>query len=125
MIDYLFRFTSEAETIAALPGYHITNKWRSDYVVPVRIITQEAQWNNIDPDNPLQIMQEETANGFWLAIAQPETDAALWALPECMIEADRGGKTRQSAILRTRLSNDIPSGARIAPVFEGVDYPLR
>ncbi len=113
MIDYLFRFSSKTAAIAALPAYgkevvaefpeeKSCHSWGGGVLVHERIETQQG-----------------LEAGYWLTIARPQIDEALWALPQCMIEADRerGRAGPQDNALRTRFEEGRFTGALIVPVF--------
>ncbi len=113
MIDYLFRFDNKSTAIAALPGYGeeivaefpgelSRHSWDGRVLVHERIETPQG-----------------ILAGYWLSVSRPRIDPALWALPQCVIESDRGmsGAMPQDRALRTRLDEGELAGAVIVPVF--------
>lgn len=134
MIDYLLKFSSEAEAQDILSTWvgideHHNSYWQpkaQSGIMPIRIILSEAIYED-NSDGEITLKTPETqSDGWWLAIARPQRDETLWALTQCLHETDRAAaNSGQSYHLRTKLTPEqISSVVRVDPVFAGSQYPF-
>ncbi|MEM7620051.1 MAG: hypothetical protein AAF228_06250 [Pseudomonadota bacterium] len=127
MIDHLFKFTTEADAKNKLSVWVDVNAdtsqayWKPKPkcgLMPVKIVTQEAVYNEDSNGDMVLASPEIFLDGWWLAIACETQDEALWAIPECVLEVDRNTSSQTFQYMRTKLSAEIVDTiVRITPTF--------
>lgn len=125
MIDYLFAFEDGAAAAAALPSYRRDGAWDESCVLPVWIGVGE-EYAGLDPETGELITRPVYASGYWLVVSTSEVDDALWAIPQCMREADREAAARGAAyVLRDRFTAaQLAIDWWVTPVWAGATYPF-
>lgn len=128
--DYLFKFDTEAEAIEALPdwytapmvfdGVEYPGQWNTSSVVPIAIIAQAEVWEGEELVQP-----RIDVPGYWLVIARPYVDDALYAVPQCVQETLRPTVPTpfQDTVTRTKLDgDDYAAFTSITPIWAGSAY---
>lgn len=120
MIDHLIRFDTEdlAKADAVVGAYCIDGAWRGDVCIPGVQVWQPSADNpdgshNFDPR-------------FFVIIALSQQDAALSALPGCILVADRDGALRGDPgfIKQSAIPADQLGSYALEPMFLGSGYPF-
>lgn len=128
MIDYMLRFADEAAARLALPfpadeeGAPIAAlppswAWGAHSIAPIRLfrLTGPADPETGEPT-------PEYVSGFWLSVYTREGDESVWAMPACMVEADRAGtgptrvKPEIAPLMAGVYTTPLPAGANYVPV---------
>jgi len=119
MIDYILRFSDEAEAISLLSDwrYDGENSAWAGGVLPVKVILQSAVWDG----DATQIKPEIVSEGYWVGLAEEEASSEIWSLPNAIAEMDRDSGT----IIRLRGFNlaALNNIVAISPVWAGSNYP--
>lgn len=125
MRDFLLQFADEASAHAALNslGYGDAGRsgWDDDRVLRVSV-TVYPQTGTDATGAPIRTAMP--AGGFWLVVSLPGTSDALYAVPQCMREADRDlALAGQPYVVRERFTAEqLATPWSISPQWAGVDY---
>jgi len=138
MIDHLLRFNTYAAARAAF------GLGESDPIPPnvclniggpnnqsVRIVTQEAVWDNTDPENPVLVTPEQILSGWWCIVALEQYRANLPGLKAAFARdvskdnldarrAWRREQKRRQALIDEAIANGEPEPT-FPPLLEPVD----
>lgn len=115
MIDYAFLFVDEATAKTALPNFWIDNGdgtwgWDASRIMATRDSTSAASFYGY--------MGIDRWDGYFVSLSVTAVSDALYAIPQCIVEADRDSAT----FLRTRLDNEQTQALDIEPVMAGTAY---
>jgi hypothetical protein len=125
MRDLLFRFSDEASAHAALDplGFGSAEGWDQSRVLPVSLM---VDWmpGPVDPETGVPTKIPVRAEGYWIVVSVAGDTDALYAIPECMREADREAAERHEPyVIRERFTAEqLAVPWSITPQWCGVQY---
>jgi hypothetical protein len=122
MMNHFMKFPDETTAKAALGGYLIRSAWDLSRVVPgQRVVLARAEWDDGDPENPIQISPPLHMPGWYVTVSLPEVDVTLRELPDnaCRLigDSDTGelvytAPDLDMGLLTTAIIEPVPAGAR-------------
>ena len=127
IIDHLIRCATQEEADALMQSYGTSRAYQP------RVILQDAEWDDSDPEAPVLVSPEVAAAGFHVWIALDALDESLRDLPDnaCRVLADwdlyLSGASVPEWLIYTAsdVGPSIISVARIDPEPAGRNYPWR
>jgi hypothetical protein len=122
-MNHFFHFDDESSAKQTLTAYMMDGEWDTSRVIPdQRVVLARAEWDDSDPENPVQLSPELTMPGYFLTISLPLLDEALRDLPggACRLIGDSG--TGVLVYTAPDLDTDLLATALIEPVPAGAVY---
>lgn len=127
IIDHLIRCATQEEADALVQTYGTSRAYQP------RVILQDAEWDDSDPEAPVLVTPEITAAGYHVWIALDALDESLRDLPDnaCRLIADSAlcgpTATFRDVLLyhAVDIGDDVLRSARLDPVSAGTNYPWR
>jgi hypothetical protein len=122
MMNHFMKFSDEATAKVVLAAYTIDGEWDLSRVIPgQRVVLARAEWDDSDPENPVQISPPVHMPGYFVTVSLPAIDADLRDLPDnaCRLIGDStaGGLVYNAPdldtdLLATAIIEPVPAGAR-------------
>lgn len=128
MIDYFFKFLTEAAAIADAAGsiyYTSTAKWNADRVVPDLQIWRNSQDVAGPLVNGVPTIVHTLLTGWFGVVSLDHIDATLLNHAALQVALDRDkAAAGLPAILKSNVTTAMLNDLRFQPVFAGASYPF-
>lgn len=128
MIDYFFKFNTEAAAIADAAGsqfYNANTGWNSDRVAPGLLVWRASQdVNGTDAQGNPTVTHTPLA-GWFGCISLDHVNNTLLNHANLQLAIDRDlSAAGQVAILKSNLTTAVLQDIRFSPLFAGSNYPF-